>query len=191
MIAIQTPLTVRISNVAEHPGLVVSPLSFNFSTYESKSPKSQLTSTYLSAGTGTGPGPGQRAAVSPRQFAYSSKRRASTLQLTDWGSRRRGQDSMDAGSSRDEDGFNSSAGAAPSRSTAKSSTKRQPKDAAKPKPLPNASGTRFQCPRCPKNFSRIENLTRHQANRKSANNTFPCRSELIALQTRMWASLCV
>jgi len=25
---------------------------------------------------------------------------------------------------------------------------------------------RFQCPKCPKNFSRIENLTRHQANRE-------------------------
>ena len=27
-------------------------------------------------------------------------------------------------------------------------------------------GPRYQCPRCPKNFSRIENLTRHQANRR-------------------------
>jgi hypothetical protein len=27
-------------------------------------------------------------------------------------------------------------------------------------------GQRFQCPRCPKSFSRIENLTRHQANRE-------------------------
>jgi transposase-like protein len=28
-------------------------------------------------------------------------------------------------------------------------------------------GQRFRCPRCPKSFSRIENLTRHQANRES------------------------
>ncbi|KAE9364876.1 hypothetical protein N431DRAFT_431620 [Stipitochalara longipes BDJ] len=34
----------------------------------------------------------------------------------------------------------------------------------KPKATPTSSGQRFQCPRCPKNFSRIENLTRHQAN---------------------------
>lgn len=47
-----------------------------------------------------------------------------------------------------------------------SSSKRQPK-VTKPKPEPNTPGTRYQCPRCPKNFSRIENLTRHQANRKS------------------------
>jgi hypothetical protein len=47
----------------------------------------------------------------------------------------------------------------------KGSAKRQPKD-AKTKQSPNAPGTRYQCPRCPKNFSRIENLTRHQANRK-------------------------
>lgn len=47
-------------------------------------------------------------------------------------------------------------------------TKRLSKgDAAKPKPLPNLTGSRFQCPKCPKTFSRIENLTRHQANRKS------------------------
>lgn len=76
---------------------------------------------------------------------------------------------MESGSSRDPDGLNSNAGAAQNKSAAKgssSTTKRQPKDAAKPKPIPSASGTRFQCPRCPKNFSRIENLTRHQANRE-------------------------
>ncbi len=58
--------------------------------------------------------------------------------------------------------------AAGSRPPAKpSSTKRLSKgDAAKPKPLPNLTGSRFQCPKCPKTFSRIENLTRHQANRK-------------------------
>jgi hypothetical protein len=46
-------------------------------------------------------------------------------------------------------------------------TKRMPKSVK-----PNQSTTtttvqaaRFQCPRCPKNFTRIENLTRHQANR--------------------------
>lgn len=31
----------------------------------------------------------------------------------------------------------------------------------------SSAGPRFQCAKCPKNFSRIENLTRHQANRKS------------------------
>lgn len=46
----------------------------------------------------------------------------------------------------------------------KGSTRRQPRD-SKPKQSPNPPGTRYQCPRCPKNFSRIENLTRHQANR--------------------------
>lgn len=44
---------------------------------------------------------------------------------------------------------------------------RPSKELAKSKAVPNAPGQRFQCPRCPKNFSRIENLTRHQANRKS------------------------
>jgi uncharacterized Zn-finger protein len=48
----------------------------------------------------------------------------------------------------------------------KGSTRRQPKD-VKPKSNINPPGTRYQCPRCPKNFSRIENLTRHQANRES------------------------
>ena len=59
-----------------------------------------------------------------------------------------------------------------------SNTKRLSKgDAAKPKPLPNPSGSRFQCPKCPKTFSRIENLTRHQANRES-------KSMLAAAQLR-------
>ena len=53
-------------------------------------------------------------------------------------------------------------------SSGKESTtsKRLPKE-TKPKLTSNSPGARFQCPRCPKNFSRIENLTRHQANRKS------------------------
>ncbi|KAL2067603.1 hypothetical protein VTL71DRAFT_2028 [Oculimacula yallundae] len=46
-------------------------------------------------------------------------------------------------------------------------------DAAKPKPLPNLTGSRFQCPKCPKTFSRIENLTRHQANHEDVGK-FPC-----------------
>lgn len=46
------------------------------------------------------------------------------------------------------------------------SNKRQPKGTGKAKATATASGQRFQCPRCPKNFSRVENLTRHQANRK-------------------------
>ncbi|KAF8849640.1 hypothetical protein BDZ45DRAFT_662909 [Acephala macrosclerotiorum] len=83
---------------------------------------------------------------------------------------------MDAGSSRDPDSLNSNTGAAQNKSTAKgssSTTKRHTKDAAKPKPIPSASGTRFQCPRCPKNFSRIENLTRHQANHEDVGK-FAC-----------------
>jgi len=60
-----------------------------------------------------------------------------------------------------------------SKSNPKGSTKRQPKDPAKPKPQTTPTGTRFQCPRCPKNFSRIENLTRHQANRKFDDVPFP------------------
>ncbi|CAD6443402.1 9c00934b-a060-4ffd-be6f-0b6ba9a40e9b [Sclerotinia trifoliorum] len=43
-----------------------------------------------------------------------------------------------------------------------SSTRGSPKGAPPAKSV--ASGNRFQCPQCPKNFSRIENLTRHQAN---------------------------
>ncbi|TVY37842.1 Early growth response protein 1 [Lachnellula occidentalis] len=47
-------------------------------------------------------------------------------------------------------------------------TKKQPKELAKnsksPAKAAAPTGQRFQCPRCPKNFSRIENLTRHQAN---------------------------
>jgi hypothetical protein len=59
-------------------------------------------------------------------------------------------------------------------SSGSTTTKRLSKgDAAKPKPLPNLTGSRFQCPKCPKTFSRIENLTRHQANRKSLS---PCTS---------------
>ncbi|PMD12889.1 hypothetical protein NA56DRAFT_586531 [Hyaloscypha hepaticicola] len=50
------------------------------------------------------------------------------------------------------------------KSNTKGSANRPAKDPTKPKPSPTASGQRFQCPRCPKNFSRIENLTRHQAN---------------------------
>lgn len=59
-------------------------------------------------------------------------------------------------------------GTGPERRTSsgKGSTKRLPKE-SKPKLTSNPPGARFQCPRCPKNFSRIENLTRHQANRKS------------------------
>ncbi|EDN96758.1 predicted protein [Sclerotinia sclerotiorum 1980 UF-70] len=45
--------------------------------------------------------------------------------------------------------------------TSGSSTRESPKGAPQAK---SASGNRFQCPQCPKNFSRIENLTRHQAN---------------------------
>ncbi|KAL5313528.1 hypothetical protein ACEPPN_017948 [Leptodophora sp. 'Broadleaf-Isolate-01'] len=53
-------------------------------------------------------------------------------------------------------------------------TKRLSKgDAAKPKPLPNLTGSRFQCPKCPKTFSRIENLTRHQANHEEVGK-FSC-----------------
>ncbi|KAE8446235.1 hypothetical protein EG329_012460 [Mollisiaceae sp. DMI_Dod_QoI] len=78
---------------------------------------------------------------------------------------------MDSGPSREPDGLNSTA--AQGKSTVKGSTKRQPKDSTKPKPLPNAAGTRFQCPRCPKNFSRIENLTRHQANHEDVGK-FAC-----------------
>ncbi|EKD19501.1 uncharacterized protein L3040_002619 [Drepanopeziza brunnea f. sp. 'multigermtubi'] len=47
----------------------------------------------------------------------------------------------------------------------------------KPRPLlsspPGLSGSRFQCPKCPKTFSRIENLTRHQANHENFGK-FPC-----------------
>ncbi|KAF4628310.1 hypothetical protein G7Y89_g9842 [Cudoniella acicularis] len=52
----------------------------------------------------------------------------------------------------------------PSSSSNTKPNKRQPKDKATTKKAATASGQRFQCPRCPKNFSRIENLTRHQAN---------------------------
>lgn len=60
------------------------------------------------------------------------------------------------------------AAAATPKAPAKGSTKRHPKEGSKPSKSPavNPTGTRFQCPRCPKNFSRIENLTRHQANRE-------------------------
>ncbi|TVY67435.1 Zinc finger protein [Lachnellula suecica] len=53
-----------------------------------------------------------------------------------------------------------------SSNNASTKGKKQPKDAAKNKSPSKVSttGQRFQCPRCPKNFSRIENLTRHQAN---------------------------
>jgi hypothetical protein len=61
----------------------------------------------------------------------------------------------------DRDSTRASAGTG----SGKGISKRQPKE-TKPKPNATPSGTRFQCPRCPKNFSRIENLTRHQANRK-------------------------
>ncbi|CAL3973322.1 unnamed protein product [Diplocarpon coronariae] len=37
----------------------------------------------------------------------------------------------------------------------------------------NGSGSRFQCPKCPKTFTRIENLTRHQANHEDIGK-FPC-----------------
>lgn len=44
----------------------------------------------------------------------------------------------------------------------------------------DASGSkRFQCPRCPKSFSRIENLTRHQANRKCSSNLAATYARLI------------
>lgn len=47
-------------------------------------------------------------------------------------------------------------------------SKRKPKEPTKGKTTqtPSATGNRFQCPRCAKSFSRIENLTRHQANRE-------------------------
>ncbi|CZT11678.1 uncharacterized protein RCO7_08703 [Rhynchosporium graminicola] len=64
-----------------------------------------------------------------------------------------------------------------SGSTSTGNTKRLLKaDAAKPKPLPNLTGSRFQCPKCPKTFSRIENLTRHQANLHPDEDVgkFPC-----------------
>lgn len=51
-------------------------------------------------------------------------------------------------------------------STDSNGAEKKPKVPPKPKALSKAAATgqRFQCPRCPKNFSRIENLTRHQAN---------------------------
>ncbi|RFU31523.1 hypothetical protein B7463_g4847, partial [Scytalidium lignicola] len=66
---------------------------------------------------------------------------------------------------------------APARPGLNTSNRRHPaheakvkvkKDPGSPRAAATASSsgtsTRFQCPRCPKNFSRIENLTRHQAN---------------------------
>jgi len=68
-----------------------------------------------------------------------------------------------AGSNHDE--HDSLQGTPSVKVKGKSSTNINGKE-AKAKQISGASGTRYQCPRCPKNFSRIENLTRHQANRE-------------------------
>ncbi|KAH8805797.1 hypothetical protein F5884DRAFT_679548 [Xylogone sp. PMI_703] len=49
---------------------------------------------------------------------------------------------------------------------ARSKGKKEQKDHKDPATAASSSaaGSRFQCPKCPKSFSRIENLTRHQAN---------------------------
>lgn len=78
--------------------------------------------------------------------------------------------------------------------SSKSSSKRMPKD-VKSKPNPSSTGTRFQCPRCPKNFTRIENLTRHQANHEDVGK-FACvickkrftRSDLLNRHRRIHGS---
>lgn len=94
--------------------------------------------------------------------------------------------------SRDATGATLSAPAA-GRSNLTTANRRPPAHEAKGKPKkepgsPRAAApasssgtnTRFQCPRCPKNFSRIENLTRHQANRecKIAIHLLLCLSNL-------------
>lgn len=55
----------------------------------------------------------------------------------------------------------------PQSTTGTSSTSSAKGSPSRPSPAKSTvTGNRFQCPQCPKNFSRIENLTRHQANRK-------------------------
>ncbi|KAH8656564.1 fungal-specific transcription factor domain-containing protein [Tricladium varicosporioides] len=80
---------------------------------------------------------------------------------------------------RDELGSFDAGNRAQSQETSTSSTsnttsnKRQPKGTGKTKATATVSGQRFQCPKCPKNFSRVENLTRHQANHEEVGK-FAC-----------------
>ncbi|TGO88894.1 hypothetical protein BPOR_0136g00180 [Botrytis porri] len=81
----------------------------------------------------------------------------------------------------------------PQSTTGTSSTSSAKGSPNRPSPAKTTvTGNRFQCPQCPKNFSRIENLTRHQANHDEVGK-FACpvcrkrftRSDLLSRHRRI------